>query len=147
MLDRLGWTGWRVDVREDLGRGPCGSALAMGGDGSRSIEGALAPDAYRLIVTPGPSRSTFELLFSPQGPANRVMDASGERCYSVEGVEQLVRDRLPAGDRTLTFTTRSRPPEVDIAGARGKRLDDGCAVLVGFSPTADDRGIEVEIWS
>ena len=41
MLDRLGWTGWRVDVRDDLGRGPCGRALACNGDGSQSIEGSL----------------------------------------------------------------------------------------------------------
>ncbi len=146
VLDRLGWTGWRVEVRDDLGRGPCGSALAMGGDGSRSIDGSLAQDAHHLIVTPGPSRSTLDLLFTPASPAVRVMDASGERCYSVAGLEQLVHDRLPAGDRALTFTVGSRPAETDIVGPRGDRLDEGCAVIVGFVPSGDDLGIEVEIW-
>jgi hypothetical protein len=144
VLDRLGWTGWRVDVREDLGRGPCGSALAMNGDGSRSIEGALSQEAHHLIVTPGPRRSTLDLLYG--GPGVRVMDATGARCYSVAGLEQLVRDRLPVGDRALTFTVGSRPAETEIMGPRGDRLDEGCAVIVGFSPTDDDRGIEVEIW-
>ncbi len=143
MLDRLGWTGWRVDVRDDLGKGPCGSALAMNGDGSRSIEGTLLADEHRLIVTPSPRRSTLDLL---DGPGIRVTDATGERCYSVEGVERLVRDRLPAGGRTLTFTLDSRPDYVDIMGGRGERLDEGCAVIAGMGPTADDRGIEVEIW-
>jgi hypothetical protein len=142
VLDRLGWVGWRVDVREDLGNGPCGSALAQGGDGSRSIEGALTEER-RLIVTAGPRRSTLALL---DGPGVRVMDATGERCYSVEGVERLVRDRLSTGDRTLSFTTSAPPPETGIAGARGERLEQGCAVIVGFAPTPDDRGIVVEIW-
>jgi hypothetical protein len=146
VLDRLGWTGWRVQVRHDLGRGPCGSTLAMNGDGSRSIEGALSQERARLIVTPSPRRSTLELLYAPGGPGTRVMDASGDRCYSAGELEQLVRDRLPAGGRTLTFATAARPAGSDIAGARGERLDEGCAVIVGFSPTSDDRGIEVEIW-
>lgn len=144
VLDRRGWAGWSVDVRDDLDEGPCGSALAMNGDGSRSIEGTLLPDERNLIVTPSPRRSTLDLLYG--GPGVRVMDATGERCYSVESVEQLVRDRLPADGRTLTFTTGSRPAETGIMGARGRRLDEGCAVIVGFAPTADDRGIEVEIW-
>jgi hypothetical protein len=143
VLDRLGWTGWTVEVRDDLGRGPCGAALAMNGDGSRSIEGTLLPDERHLIVTPNPRRSTLDLL---DGPGIRVTDASGERCYSIEGVERLVRDRLPAGGRTLTFTLGSRPDYVDIEGGRGERLDEGCAVIASMGPTADDRGIEVEIW-
>jgi hypothetical protein len=140
-LDRLDWSGWRVEVREDLGEGPCGSALAMGGDGSRSIEGTLIDN--HLIVTPGPRRSTLDLI---EGPGVRLMDATGERCYSVEGIEQLVRERLPAGGRTLTFTTTPPTPGAGISGARGERLAEGCAVIVGFGPTDDDRGIEVAIW-
>jgi hypothetical protein len=143
VLDRLGWTGWRVEVRNDLGRGPCGSALGYNGDGSRSIEGSMLADERRLIVTPTPRRSTLDLL---DGPGIRVMDASGERCYSVDGIERLVRDRLPAGDRRLRFTTGSRPPGTGIVGARGDRLDEGCAIIVGFMPTPDDRGIVVEVW-
>jgi len=143
VLDRLGWTGWRVEVRDDLGEGPCGSALGYNGDGSQSIEGSLLADGRRLIVSPSPRRSTLELL---GGPGIRVMDASGDRCYSVEGIERLVRDRLPAGGRRLSFTTGSRPPGTGIVGARGDRLDEGCAIIVGFMPTPDDRGIVVEIW-
>jgi hypothetical protein len=143
VLDRLGWAGWRARVRDDLGRGPCGSALGYNGDGSRSIEGTMIADERYLIVVPGPRRSTLDLL---DGPGVRVMDASGERCYSVDGIERLVRDRLPAGGRRLSFSTSSRPPGTGIAGARGDRLDEGCAIIVGFMSTPDDRGIVVEIW-
>ena len=143
VLDRLGWTGWSVQVRDDLGSGPCGSALGYNGDGSSSIEGSLLADEHKLIVTPGPRRSTLDLL-DRQGV--RLMDASGERCYSVDGIERLVRDRLPAGGRTLSFTTSTRPAGTGIVGARGDRLDEGCAIIVGFMPAPDDRGIVVEIW-
>jgi hypothetical protein len=91
----------------------------------------------------GPRRSTLDLI---DGPGVRVMDASGDRCYSVEGIERLVRDRLPAGGRELRFTTGSRPAGTGIVGARGDRLDEGCAIIVGLMPTPDDRGIVVEIW-
>ena len=143
VLDRLGWTGWRVEIRDDLGSGPCGSALGYGGDGSRSIEGSLLADERHLIVTPGPRTSTRELL---DGPGVRVMDASGDRCYDVDGIKQLVRDRLPAGGRTLRFDLGTRPEGTGIMGARGDRLDEGCAIIVGFMPAPDDRGIVVEIW-
>ena len=142
VLDRLRWTGWRVDVREDLGEGPCGSALGYGGDGSRAIEGSLT-EQHRLIVTPGPRRSTLDLL---DRHSVRLMDATGERCYDLEGIEQLVRDRLPVSGRTLSFTTSSRPSGTGLVGERGERLDEGCAVIVGLMPTPDDRGIVVEIW-
>jgi len=143
VLDRLGWTGWRAKVRDDLGRGPCGSALGYNGDGSRSIEGTMIADERYLIVMPGPRRSTLELL---DGPGVRVMDASGERCYDVDGIKRLVRDRLPTGGRHLSFSLGSLPEGTGIMGARGDRLDEGCAIIVGFMPTPDDTGIVVEIW-
>jgi hypothetical protein len=34
-----------------------------------------------------------------------------------------------------------------LDGPRGQRLDEGCAVIAWFSPTADDRAISVEVWS
>jgi len=143
VLDRTGWAGWRAKVRDDLGRGPCGSALGYNGDGSRSIEGTMIADERYLVVMPGPRRSTLDLL---DGPGVRVMDASGDRCYGVDGIKELVRDRLPAGGRHLSFTLGTRPEGTGIMGARGKRLDEGCAIIVGFMPTADDRGIVVEVW-
>ena len=143
VLDRLGWAGWRAKVRDDLGKGPCGSALGYNGDGSRSIEGTMIADERYLIVMPGPRRSTLDLL---DGPGVRVMDASGDRCYDVEGIKRLVRERLPAGGRTLSFHLGTLPEGTGIMGARGERLDEGCAIIVGFMPTPDDRGIVVEIW-
>lgn len=51
LLDRTpGWEGWKVDVREDLSDGPCGSVTMPGGDGRRSIDGALSAEDRTVIV-------------------------------------------------------------------------------------------------
>ena len=50
------------------------------------------------------------------------------------------------GCRTLSFSLGTRPEGTGIMGARGRRLDDGCAIIVGLTATPDDRGIVVEIW-
>ena len=121
VLDRLGWAGWRAHVRDDLGRGPCGSALGYNGDGSRSIEGTMIADERYLIVMPGPRRSTLDLL---DGPGVRVMDASGDRCYDVEGVKQLVRDRLPAGGRRAELQ-HGHPPGRHRHHGRARRSARG----------------------
>jgi hypothetical protein len=144
VLDRLGWTGWRVDVRGNLDRGPCGSALAFAGDGSESIEGSLTEE-HRLVVTPSPSRSTIELLYRADSPAISLMDATGERCYTVAGVQELARRRLAEAGRPLTFTESSLIGGAEIADARGDRLEEGCAVIDDVRPTPDDRGLVVGI--
>jgi hypothetical protein len=47
--------------------------------------------------------------------------------------------------RPLTFTVGSKPAATDIAGPRGDRLDEGCAIIVGVATTPEG-GILVELW-
>jgi hypothetical protein len=143
LLRRSGWSGWRADLRLDLDHGPCGWIAMPGGDGTTQIEGALDHESRRVIVSPGPAHSTMELLL---GPGNRLIDASGDRCYTVEDLEELAHDRLDRFGRALTFQTRPAPGDVGVEGARGQRLEEGCAIIVGVAPTADDRGFTVEVW-
>ena len=56
-------------------------------------------------------------------------------------------------DRLLAYFYR-RVLDAEVAGdllaetfaVAFERLKEGCAVIVGLSPTAEDRGIVVEIW-
>lgn len=147
LLDRSpGWDGWRTTVDESMDEGPCGTVTLPGGDGSRSIDGALDTEARLVRVSLGPSRSTIELLLMPDAPGNRLLDASGERCYTAEDLQQLAHDRLDRFGRPLTFETRRHPDDMEVADPRGRRLEEGCAIIVGVAPTPDDRGIVVEIW-
>ena len=51
LLERFGWTGWTTWRRSDLDEGPCGASTMPGGDGRRSLEGALDAEGRRVIVT------------------------------------------------------------------------------------------------
>lgn len=145
LLDDSGWTGWRAQVRSDLSSGPCGTVTSMGGDGRRYIEGSFDPREKLVIVTSEPPRALMDLLYAPDGIAAPTMDATGERCYTVDGAKALARRRLADAGRPLTFTVGSKPAATDISGPRGDRLDAGCAVIVGVATTPEG-GILVELW-
>lgn len=145
LLDDGGWTGWRTEVRSDLATGPCGSVTTMGGNGTRSIEGTLDPREKLVIIIPEPPRALMNLLYAPDGIAAPTMDATGRRCYTVEGAQALARRRLAEAGLPLTFTVGSKPAETDIAGPRGDRLDEGCAIIVNIGTAPEDR-LRVEIW-
>jgi hypothetical protein len=147
LLERTrGWTGWTTKVVGRTDEGACGTVSQLNGDGRRGIDGAFDPAQRLVLVTRSPRRSTIDLLYAAGAPANRLMDASGERCYDAAGLEDLVRRELPAGGRALTFEDTAPSDGQSLDGPRGERLDEGCTVIVGFSPIHDDRGIEVELW-
>jgi hypothetical protein len=145
LLDDGGWTGWRTKVRSDLASGPCGTVTAMGGDGRRTIDGMLDSREKVVIVIPEPPRALTDLLYARDGIAAPTMDATGERCYTVEGAQELARRKLAQAKLPLAFTVGSKPPDTEITGPRGERLDDGCAIIVGIG-TTEEGAIRVEIW-
>ena len=147
LLDRTpGWEGWKVDVREDLAQGSCGAVTMPGGDGSRSINGSLNAAERSIIVYGALPRALDNLLTSPHGIAAQLMDASGERCYTVPELERLARERLAETRLTITFDVVERKPGVEIIDARQARLDEGCAVIVNVTATDDGRELVVGIW-
>jgi hypothetical protein len=147
LLDRGGWTGWRAVVRDDIDQGPCGSISALGGDGRRYFEGALDPDGRELFVVPGVSRSLENLLYSAeQNLGGRLMDASGERCYDRAGLDAMVRERLaPTGRRLELYAAEPLIEGASISGPRGRRLNEGCAIIVEVGPAADGESIRVGV--
>jgi hypothetical protein len=147
ILDRSGWKGWSVWVRHDLDEGPCGSVTGLGGDGQRSIEGALAGDERRVMVTGRLSHATEDLLYSSDGIVGPLLDASGARCFDVAGLKDLARQHLGAADLPLTFSVKPPPDaDVEIEGGQGERLAEGCPIIVGVSTNGDGRELVVEIW-
>jgi hypothetical protein len=147
LLERTpGWEGWKVDVREDLAEGRCGSVTMPGGDGSRSIDGALDAEKHTVIVYGALPRELFALLYSPDGLSGQLMDASGERCYTVPELEDLARQRLARAQLPIAFEIGERKPGVEIIDAREARLDAGCAVIVSVSAPSDGRELVVGIW-
>ena len=144
LLDRSGWAGWRTTVREDVSDGPCGTVTGLGGDGNRTIEGALSTGTRQVFVFAGPTRSLETLLYGAHEPlAPELQDLSGERCYAAAELQAEVRARIAATGRTVSFTTSTDSGEP--FGARGERLAEGCAIVSDVTPAGDGRGIVVAI--
>jgi hypothetical protein len=113
-----------------------------GGDGRRTIEGALDSEGRRITVFGTAARSTMDLLYHRRGLARQLQDASGERCYTRSALQRLVR-RLARTDHALTFTTGKVAGE--LTGAVGQRLQDGCAIVSDVYPAPDGHGVVVAI--
>jgi hypothetical protein len=146
VLDRSpAWRGWKAQISRNFVEGPCGAVTYYGGDGSRSLEGTMDVSKRVLLVSLVVSHSTYRLLIAPDSAGNRLLDASGERCYTVAGLQDLARERLAAARRPISFETVALKPGVELTDARQARLDAGCAVIAQTRPTKDDRGIVVEI--
>jgi hypothetical protein len=148
LLTRAGWRGWRAIVRAN-DPGPCGRILQRGGRAELSLGGALLADVRRLEVKGGPPRSLDRQLFGRHSLNVRLMDASGEECFTVAGLEALARREVGTTGRTLGFKLGHMPANTGLFGSRGRRYAEGCAVAVGAYPVypkPGDVAIEVEIW-
>jgi hypothetical protein len=146
LLDRSGWTGWTTWLRLDVSPGPCGSVSGVGGDGRRSIAGALDEAGHRVMVFGAPPRSTEDLLSGPGKLVQTLMDESGERCYAPDELAGHVRRRVAAAapGRSVTVETRIEGT-ADLFDARGARLEAGCAVVGIVGPAGNGRDLIVTI--
>jgi hypothetical protein len=129
-LKGRGWKRWRAVARG--GSGPCGRVSVPTGS---SIVGDIGPavDAERRTIrVKGTPPLDLELILSqPGSPGARLFDESGERCFTVAGLEQLVRRELARVKAPIRFVNRSLPPFVGVMPPRGDRYDEGCAIYEG----------------
>jgi hypothetical protein len=126
LLDRSGWTGWTTWVRSDISDGPCGHVLGVSEDGGRSIAGALDLDGHRVMVFGEAPPATVELL-KRLSPA--LAKESAARCYTVEELKILVRQRVAPTGRRVSFKASVAP------------LAKGCAVVEKVGPDANGRDL------
>jgi hypothetical protein len=146
LLERTpGWSGWTTKVQGGPDEGPCGSVSHLDGAGGRGVDGAFDAAHRLVLVTRTQSRSLTNLLFTAGGPGTKLMDATGERCYDVSGLEALARRELPG--HALTFAAEAPGDGQQLGGSRGERYAEGCAVIVGYSPARDGDTIAVEVWA
>jgi hypothetical protein len=138
-LRRRGWTGWRAVPAG--GGGPCGRVSVPTGS---SIVGSLAgavDGAHRTIEVQGRPPLDLELaLAEPGSPGVRLFDISGERCYTLAGLEARVRQALAPLSRPIRFHRTSLASFVEVTGPRGDRYADGCAIYAdGHAAYRDGR--------
>jgi hypothetical protein len=148
LLLRSGWTGWQTLVRSE-GVGLCGHILTRGGSGGLTLSGALLGETRELLVSDGPPRTLDAQLFGEHSLGVQLMDASGERCYTVAGLQSMARRRLAVTGRPVGFKLGRMPANTGIIDNRGRRYAEGCAISVGAYPVYPEPGVvavEVEIW-
>lgn len=148
-LNTLGFRGWRAVWWRAGGTQsyPCGQFPGSGArwsDAASALTGA--PRARTVDVTSGPSRHVHVEMQE----INRLdpLAATGSHCYSLTGVESLVRRvvRSVAGPHVeLLFAANAEPPNTDMGLGRQSRYEAGCATLVAadFAPSG---ALDVLIW-
>lgn len=134
LLNRDGWAGWSTKVRE--GSGDCGSVSGLGGDGRRSLAGALDAEHHVVLVSAAAAGlATMDALYGPRGVVGPLEDASGTACFAPEELVALADRRLAgAGLRAQALAPQPLPEGVEMFGPRGERYTAGCAVIVDVQP-------------
>jgi hypothetical protein len=103
-----------------------------------SLAGALDPDGHRLIVVGGPARSTSDLNRSL---SSALAAESVKRCYTVAGLQALVRQRVAPTGRKVSFKVgEALGGGKSLTGSTGARYAAGCAIVekVGPDPNGYD---------
>ena len=142
-----GWAGWRaVDAG---GAGPCGRVSVPTGSSLLGSVGPAVDATARTIDVKGRAPLELELmLYGPESPGLRLFDVTGERCFTLEGLEAHVRDALAPARVPIRFKRGSMPPDTGVEAPRGTRYAAGCAIFVGAATVFPDGRTEIvaEIW-
>jgi hypothetical protein len=129
-LRRHGWRHWRAIAAG--GEGPCGRvSIATGSSIVGWIAGAVDASSRTITVKAHPPLELELELEQPGSPGVRLYDTSGERCFTVAGLERHVREVLAPLGQPIRFNRRALPDYVGITGPRGHRYAEGCAVFEG----------------
>ena len=121
----------------------------MRGDGLREIGGSLDTEAHRVMIWASFPRSLEETLFGVDSVGVRLMDSSGERCYTLTGLKAHARSTLAPTGLPIGFRLGQLAENSGISGPRGERYEAGCAIIVGAYPVLSEGAattIEVEIY-
>jgi hypothetical protein len=146
-LRARGWSGWRAVVAG--GRGPCGRVSVPTGS---SLLGSIGPgvDATaRTIGVTGRAPVELELMLYDTGsPGSRLFDVTGERCFTLSGLEAHILEALSPAGVPIRFKRGSMPADSGVEAPRGDRYAEGCAIFIGAAPAFPGGRTEIvaEIW-
>jgi hypothetical protein len=132
-LQAGGWASWRAVVGG--GRGPCGRVSVPNGFTGLGSIGSIVDAKRRTITIKG--RAPIELervIYGPGSPGVSLFDSSGERCFTVSGLEQHAREVLARVQVPIRFAVHRMPPNQGTEPPRGDRYAEGCAIYVGAYP-------------
>jgi hypothetical protein len=153
-LNALGFRGWHAEISRPAGdtRAPawrCAQYPASGlrySDAASALSYGYSGRSRIVAVVSGPSRQVDR---ANQAINRRnLYQRTGARCYSLSGVQALVRGAVLAsfGTRTpVMFAATAEPRGTTLGLDRQPRYAAGCAILVGYGPTPHG-GFQAQIW-
>jgi hypothetical protein len=153
-LNTLGFRGWHAEIARSPGdTNPpawhCAQYPASGlrySDAASAVSYDYSGRSRIVAVVSGPSRQIDRAV---QAIGRHDLYArTGARCYSLGGVQSLVRGAVLAtfGARTaVTFAAAAEPRGTGLGLGRQSRYAAGCAILVGYGPTPQG-GFQAQIW-
>jgi hypothetical protein len=136
-LNSLDFHGWRAVLVAPSGSPTfaCGQYPESGSRWSDAASAlSAAPRARTVEITTGPSRRTefrLEALYR-----RNLLQATGARCYSLAGVQALVRSALGStfgGPARALYAVRAEAAHTEMGFGRQPRYNAGCATLIGVS--------------
>jgi hypothetical protein len=148
-LRARGFGEWRaVDAG---GQGPCGRVSVPSGSALLGSIGPAVDATTRTIGVKGRASLDVELvLYGPDSPGVRLFDSSGERCFTMAGLEGHVRSALAPAGVPIRFRHGSMPPDTGIGDDTGRRerYAQGCAIFVAAQPVfqAGRTLVVAELW-
>jgi len=135
LLAEAGWRGWRAVVRG--GPGPCGRVSGTGGSDVRVLT-SVSSARRTIAVTGGMPLALEEMLFGSESLGDRLIESSGERCFTLAELEEHARGLLAPTGRPVSFRVRALPANQGIEPPRGPLYERGCAVSAGPFPVHRD---------
>jgi hypothetical protein len=143
-LRRRGWTHWRAVPAG--GSGPCGRvSVPTGSSLVGSIAGAVDGARRTIQVQARPPLELELALLQPGSPGARLFDVSGERCFTLAGLEARVRDAFAPLKTPIRFHHASLAKFVGVTGPRGDRYAEGCAIYTDAHAAYPDGRIEIVV--
>jgi hypothetical protein len=107
---------------------------SSGGSAARSIAGYV-DGARRTIAVRGAAPPALErMLWGAGSPGDDLFRASGARCFTLAALKARIASTLAPAGYPVRFRLGSLAPYEGLAGARGARYREGCAVIAGVQP-------------
>jgi hypothetical protein len=142
VLRAASWAGWRAVIRG--GEGPCGRVSGIGGSDARTLT-HLNPGPRTLGVYGGMSLKLEHVLFGSESAGVRLIDSSGERCFTLAELEDHARRVLAEARLPISFRVRRVPANQGVMPPRGDLYERGCAVSAGPFPIFREGRTEVGV--
>jgi hypothetical protein len=145
VLTKLGWRGWRAAQQQLPGTASAGACGLFLGTGSSFSDPTASVDSNAKVVwiVSGPDPSVLALT----GPLDlRLMQSTGQRCYTTDAARALVLGALASARVSVTFDV-TQEPAGEQSGYAQTNYDQGCTIIGSIDAAPTGRTVDALLYS